>query len=213
MHKLIFTAFFTILSIYSWSQKIQFQIGSGVEVGWWIYNKGSHSNKYFNTEGWDRSHLSLSLPFNFSTHYKIKRFHIGAKIDYVFWFNDKMMASKDSDEKVDRYLMTENSYVNFFNYLFSVKYELLQKKNYIFLPYINAGSFWENSIHPQKYNFGKKWHVEIGIENQFIRKNHFYWIRLKYLEKRIESKVPLFFNEKHHFYTLGTEIGIGLFIK
>ncbi len=213
MHKLLFTFFLILISFSSWCQEVQFEIGTGAEVGWWVYNRGSHSKEIFNTEGWDRSHLSLSTPINFSIHYKIQRFHIGAKIDYVFWFNEKMMAAEDSDELKARYLVTEGLYVNFCNYMLSAKYELLQKKSYILLPYVKMGAFWENSIHPQKNNFGKKWATEIGFENQVFKKNHFLWIKLKYLEKRINPKQALFFYEKHHFYALGAEIGIGFWMR
>lgn len=207
--------FFLILLCPSllWAQKIDLQIGTGIDIGWWVYNKGSNSPNYFNTQGWDRSHLSAGVPLSFSLHTKIKRFYIGAKIDYLTWFNDKMMASNDSDEQVVRYKITEKKYINFINYGVSVKYQLLKKKNYTLLPCFTYGSFWENSIHPQKSNFGKKWLIEVGVENQIYRKNHYFWIRLKYVEKRILPKTPLFFHEKHHIYNLAIDIGIGFIIK
>lgn len=206
--------FFTILiPFFSFGQKINLQFGTGIDIGWWVYNKGSKYQYIFNTQGWDRSHLSAGVPLSLNLHYKFKRFEIGTMINYTYWLDDEMMASNDSDEEVVRYKISNTNAINFINYGISAKYELLKKKEYSFIPFFVYGSFWENSIHPQKSNFGRKWLIEIGVENRIYHQNYYYWIRLKYVEKRILPKTPLFFNEKHHIYNLATDIGIGFFIK
>lgn len=189
------------------NQNLIIEIFSGVETGWWVYNKGSTEEGIQNNLGWDRTRHRPFIPIELGIYYKINRIKIGVGVVHSWFFENAMLSSYDSYFFPNNYQISENS-IKILQMNLQTEFDLVQKPNYSLSPLIKFGIFDIDTNHPQKDNFGTKTVFGFGITNQIKLSKATLLIRPIFHWFAIQPKVEKVFNEKHNIYSIGLNIGL-----
>lgn len=180
---------------------------SGVESGWWVYNKGSTEEGGQNNLGRDRTRHRVFLPTEMSICYKIHRLKMGAGINHSWFFENTMLGSTDSYFFRYRYPVSENT-IKILKMNLLGEFDLIQKNNYMLSPVIKFGIFKIDTNHPEKANFGTKTFWGFGITNQIKLSKFSLILRPVYYVLTIKPDVEKASHEQHHIYSIGVNIGL-----
>jgi hypothetical protein len=183
------------------------EVMSGVESGWWVYNKGSTEEGVQNNLGRDRTGYRLFLPTELNIFYKMHRFKIGAGINHSWFFENTMFSSTDSYFYRDRYSVSKNA-VKILKVNLAGEFDLIQKMKYALSPVIKFGIFQIDTTHPEKANFGMKTFWGFGITNQIKLSKFNLILRPVYYLLTIKPDVQKANHEQHNIYSLGLNIGL-----
>lgn len=189
------------------NQNLQIEILSGVETGWWVYDKGSTEESTPNNLGWDRTRHRAFLPTEINAFYKIHRYKIGLGVNHSWFLENTMLSSSDTYFFPNRYPVSEST-VKIFKLYFQSEIDLVQKPKYSLSPVIKFGFFNIDTNHPEKDNFGTKSFWGFGITNQIklskitlIVRPVLYWLT-------IQPKIEKVYHEKHNIYSIGLNVGL-----
>ena len=180
---------------------------SGVESGWWVYNKGSTEESVSNNLGWDRTHHRVFLPLEIGIYYQIHRYKIGLGLNHSWFFENTMFSSKDSYFFPDRYPVSDNT-IKILKLSLQGEFDLVQKQVFSLSPIIKFGFFKIDTNHPEKDNFGRKTSFAFGITNQIRLSKMDLILRPIFYLLTISPKVEKVYNEKHNIYSIGLNIGL-----
>lgn len=179
------------------------EISSGVNAGWWIFNKGFLENQL----GQDHTSLALFIPAQINILYKIDHLKIGTGLNYSFMFKTDMKKSSHSDTELSLYPIANKTVVLKKLALIS-EYDIYSSENYTMSPHLKFGWFDINTIHPDQLNFQDKIFWEFGITNQIKLESLSIIIRPVYNYANIKSHVNNIKNREHNFYNIGILIGM-----
>lgn len=195
-----------------YSQNLAIEATTGVQTGWWVYDKGSTDLAFDNNLGWDRSHHAPFWPVGIGAFYRIGRFKLGAAIHYSRLFDKTMIGSRDSDVVRDRYPISDGA-VKFVKYGLQTEFELIAKMRYTMAPLLRFGWFQIDTLHPEKDNFGRKTFWDFGLTNEIKFGKLGFIMRLIYSVLEIQPEQARNRNEHHDFYNFGLNLGVRYWLK
>lgn len=205
--------FLLLLTVFAYSQNsLNVEFTSGIETGWWVYNKGSTDSHLANNLGWDRTRHSIFLPAELSVFYQSGRYGIGAGINYSVFFVYQMVRSTDTYFLPSIYRVSDNS-VKFLKMNLLAEFGLIQKVSYSLSPIVKFGLFHIDSTHPRKENFGRKTFWTFGITSEIKMSKISLVVRPVYNVLTILPREEKEFNEKHNIYSMGLNFGIRYSIR
>lgn len=191
-------------------QGLVFDLRTGFQSGWWLYNKGSTVPGQFNTESWDRTRHSLFLEFNGSILYKFKHFKLGLGYSHAMLDEWWMISSTDVTGVFDKYRIAER-WVRFHKYHLIGELDLIQRRGFAFSPSLALGLFDIETIHPRADDFGLRLSMAVGMLCQFRLSQHMMvYITPTWERMDIWPQNPIAENEKHEFQSFGASAGIRL---
>src|SRR3546814_6887690 len=82
-------------------------------------------------------------------------------------FGDKFVCWGHADDTYNIDPLSRNGRVNLLQLMIGVEYPLIHRAGFKLAPRIYAGTFRENSIHPDKKDFGFRSTYELGIKNSW----------------------------------------------
>src|SRR3546814_15797851 len=165
MRKIYMAFFCTLFSLYAYPQvnKIRIEFGTGAALGkWTVYLGKEHTVNMV-----DRSPLSFSLPVFLTANYAFGKLDAGIKIKNSILFVDKIVGWGHADDTYNIDPLSRNGRVNLLQLMIGVEYPLIHRAGFKLAPRIYAGTFRENSIHPDKKDFGFRSTYELGIKNSW----------------------------------------------
>ena len=210
----IFTFLFLSLlttQIQAKSDKISIGVSatSGAAAGWWIYNKGVSNTVDPGIHlGYDRSHLSMILPVDFSVVLRKNNWRFGIVAGGTWLYEDRMIGSESSDNFGQRYDIAEKA-VKFKKLGFVAAYHLIDKKRFSFSPQLTLGSFNIEALHPDKDNFGFKYFFKVEMESSITIVNSLEFLVLPFYEEMaILPKTETNAGMNHRVYSFGIVGGL-----
>ena len=184
------------------NNELLFEAGAGAGSGWWVYNKGSLDGSVEGNNGWDHTAAKPSINFESSFIYKQNRFKIGANFNYVMLKATIMLRHDDF-----RYYVSDN-FVKLTKAGIMLEYDIFSKTRYALAPHVAVGTFFIDTSHPEKGNFGFKLYVAIGVNNDILLKGRF-WLTIRpvFNVMTIWPQQSAAKGEKHHLYSMGINLG------
>lgn len=186
--------------------RLLLEMSSGVQVGWWIYNKGSDVLGVFNNLGWDRTRNVPLISLEVEVLYQTGRLRLGVAANRGSLLAEEMIGSRDAVGIFDQYPIARKS-VQIYKMALVVEYDLAVKGNYFFSPYLQGGTFFIQTLHPAKENFGLQTALEFGLNNQVKISRWRLVFKPNYTLYAINPKRKIAYNEKHTINTLGLILG------
>lgn len=197
-----------LLPLFGFCQNsLNIEFVSGIETGWWVYDKGSAGEDIANNLGWDRTRHSIFLPAEFSVSFKIDRYRIGAGTNYSVFFVDQMVSSTDTYSFRNFYPVADNT-VKFLKMNLLFEFDLVRKISFALSPIAEFGFFRISTTHPEKENFGSKTFWAFGLTNEIKLSKISLIVRPIYNVLTILPRMEKANNEKHHVYSVGIDLGI-----
>lgn len=191
---------------------IGFSTISGLEMGWWIWNKGSSVKGVNNDQGWARSHFSAMVPVGAGVNYRYKRLFLGAKGSYAWYFDYQLIDSEDAIRNYDRTPTSTGNSVKFWKVGGVVGYQMVKLQRYAFVPNMSVGWFGTDMLHEQKESFyGMVW-WSIGLEQQVNLGKWSLGIAPQYTQMHVSIKDSKYYNENHRMYLMGAELSLTYWI-
>jgi hypothetical protein len=202
------------LSIAQSHLKFGLGIKSGLEAGWWIYNKGFNDTLPGSHMGYDRTHLSFVIPveLTFALRTSDLIFNFGA--GSVRIGDNVMIGSEDRRRGRTRYDVAAGEAVNTLHAFVQGGPALLKKPKYTFFPTLALGMFSIETTHPDKAQFKKQWFWKISLENYISpTENLDLTASLAYTNMKISTTNDAPKGAEHDIYSIGVNVGAILWLK
>lgn len=179
---------------------------TGVELGWWLHNRGADVAGVDNNLGWDRTDVSINMPNNIVLWLRIYKWSLGIGYGHNLYFEDLMEQYEDRPTRFRRYRISKNA-VTIQQFYFSTEYEMVKTGNYSLSPSLAVGLFNENSTHPDRDNFDHQLSWAFGLTNTVKRGRVDFVIRprLQMMATKLKSGGNI--NEDYHFRFFGFSLG------
>lgn len=184
------------------AKKVLVELGSGIDLGEWLYFKGSINPQNFNDQGQDYTHYTAHVSLEMSILYCLGKWRLGGGISQSYFFENEMRSYQDQE-----YLIAKNS-VKFFKYYSYLEYNLINRNKFTMSPQIRYGGFQVETIHPEKDNFGKKTFWEIGLMHTLQIQKLVFFMKPKYSSMKILPKDSIHDGERHKIYGVGLTAGV-----
>ncbi|WP_044240003.1 hypothetical protein [Flexithrix dorotheae] len=196
-------------SIYAQQAQKKFLLDFSVSIGsgWWTYYKGIDENGI--DRGWDRADTSPIAAGEIGFLARFGKVKPGVFIGIATYFQDEMDASDLTQLNWDQYPIGDK-FVNFLKFGGQLEIDILEKKSFTLSPNLKAGSFYIDTVHPEKENFGSKYFFEIGIkaEKEFSKFSLYILPRGSFMT--IQPQMENAKGELHKIYGYGVNIGARL---
>lgn len=179
-----------------------------MEIGWWIWNKGSSVKGTVNDQGWARSHFSFMLPLGGGLQYRYKRLIVEAKASYAWLFDYELINSEDATRNYDRFRIATDKTVEFWKVGGSVGYRLIKLPRYAFTPKVSVGWFGTDIIHPEKDRFQNMIWWSVGLEQEVLLGNWAIGMAPQYTQMHVGMRDKEYYNEQQTVYVLGFELSL-----
>lgn len=216
--KVIFTLLFLVfalcLNAQSTQSKFWLEAGTGIELGWWIHHLGSTEEGIYNTLGYARAHHTVTYLSDIVLGFEKDRWRVGLATGTQHFWEERLRGNNDSQWQSDKIRIAQsgNTYVHFVRLGALVEYDLVKKSRYRLSPHFRFGTFWSDTVHPDKDNFGWQSYWDFGVVSSISFKKVALIIRPKYSSAVILTKTKIPYNEKHNIDGVGVNLGIRFFI-
>ena len=209
---LFFSLFYIIYSLpkISTAQSLPFsyELTTNFTSGWWIHNHGSDDATIFNNLGWSRTHFAFMMQGQGMIFHEFPKSAIGIGGTYAWLFDHEMIGPRDRVGFRDRTQISNNDWMEFWQFFVVGQYTLIQKNNFKFQPQLKVGTFDLLTIYPPASNFGFRYFWSLGLTFEFPVFHRFKGIvRPYYGLMTIFPDTPNF-NEIHRLYDFGIGVGV-----
>ena len=192
--------------LYASSQTLSLEVLTGASGGWWYYTQGNLDAAFDTEKGNAYTESALILPVETNLRYTIKRFDVGAGMQYSIFAENEMFGLGNTDTDFNKLKISKNA-VTFFKIHLLTSYALLQANNYTLSPQLKAGIFTINTTHPDRDNFGSKTFWEAGIRNEISFAKWRLLLSPYFNTMTIRPRQPLHEEARHKIYSLGIMFG------
>ncbi|MEM9024869.1 MAG: hypothetical protein AAGB22_14065 [Bacteroidota bacterium] len=200
------------VDLYAQQPRFGIAVGTGIEVAWWVYDRGSNVEGVANTLGWDRTQQSPIFPVELNAHYRWKRLTFEVGGGFRAFLEDRMRRADDAVGNFSRYAIS-NGAVTFRYAHAGIGLALIQRQRFDWGPAIKVGTFNISSTHPEEGNFGSRYFWELGVDHT-IRFGRFDWtFRPNYQVWTIRPEERQNNNENHRIYSLGLDTRLRFWIR
>lgn len=191
--------------------RVKVQFSSGAEAGFWRTNRGPYAPGITSANMIDGSRPGFSLPLEISGSYSLKRLLLGLEVRNNTLFIDEIIGFGDADDTPNRYYISERSSVNFTAFYLSVGLAAVDRKVYKFVPRISAGTFIDDSTHPEKDFFGARIAWKLSLQHEVHLGRVYVHLSPVYSQLRVRSAAGHFRDEgKHSIHQAGINVGLGV---
>lgn len=161
--------FFILISFSGFTQeKKSFEVAflSGANIGWWTHNKGKDTNN--NYIGWDRSHTSAKIPFEFRFWWNISpKWALGTAFDYSIFTDDYLVDSEYQVGNRKTTSFSDKEYITIWAVKIHGCYSIINNKRFKLGPNIGVGYGNTNSTHPDQDRFKKNFAFSGAVSFQW----------------------------------------------
>ncbi|MEZ4850097.1 MAG: hypothetical protein R3B93_16080 [Bacteroidia bacterium] len=196
--------------------KFRFGLGfqTGVEAGWWIYNKGFNDTLPGNHMGYDRTHLSFLTPSELKLSFRSESWMFNLGVGRARIGDNVMIGSEDRRRDRTRYAISSGNAVSVSRILIQGGPALIKKEKYRFYPALTLGLFSLETTHPDRFFFATKWLWKLSLENHIsLSKGFDLLVNLAYTDMKIftTSEAPV--GSEHDIYSIGINLGANIWFK
>ena len=139
------------------------ELGTGIGIAQWKVDRGLWARSVSSAKIIDKSKKSMAVPFNLTLLRASGRFYFGIDAKYHLVYMDEIIGFGHNGD-IDR--VAQDNSIDIFRLFVTIRYDLINRSNYQFTPSISFGTYYDNSIHPEKQYFGTR----LGYEFSFINK-------------------------------------------
>ena len=183
-----------------------FELAGGPEAGRWAYHRGLDEDGV--PLGFDRSFLSLLGSVEFGVFYHHRNLKTGIQANFRILFEDYLIRSQHTRFDFERYLVTDKKAVRLPSVNLVVAYSLVRYPKFIMRPQVSVGTFFLDTVHPDKENFGFHFVWSGGLENEWTKGRVSVLLQPHYTSYLIFPKENLLKGELNHIYSMGLKVGI-----
>jgi hypothetical protein len=197
---------FLLFGLNGFSQ-INFSLGSGAAVGWWVQQNINSQN---GEEVADRSHFSLGIPFTSSVSYRTKKVNIGLTGSILFVNDDRIVHSEDK-WFTDRTTPISNGWFSVSSLGIKANYYSYSSPKFSVAPEIQAGIFQTQTTHPNQSNFKNRYYFSLGVEVEWKKNNQGLFFTPRYREYRMTDETPGYADS--NIYFIGIDFGYKFYFQ